>query len=39
MQIKFKDKIQTSPKSGRVPPPEMVQSKNDKRPPTSMSAS
>ena len=39
MLIKFSDKMQMSPKSGKVPSPEMVKSKNDKRPATTMSAS
>ena len=39
MHIKFSDKMQMSPKSGKVPSPEMVKSKNEKRPTTTMSAS
>lgn len=31
--------MQMSPKSGKVPSPEMVRSKNEKRPTTTMSAS
>ena len=39
MSIKFNEKMQISPKGGRVPPPEIVQSKNEKRQPAVVSSS